>query len=250
MSQMEALAEQVRHNCDISDARHAGLFSICGLALRLRDLYKWEHDLAPWQERETSEILDWIGAKETLWEKLAGRDYRRLSLNGERFDPFDTRSLNARLNPRGFFYGAGYAHSMKPTFFLTDVRFQTALHGCPVYTLGRELARALKDLLADTAPQGALRHLGKGRQSAGVGFYVAFLGGLAKKLLPELVTCFGEFARTSDWRLIEQAVSAGHQRAQQYTREMVEIYRAGKDSNDLAGAAAEMDSRLLKRLLA
>ena len=40
------MTEQVLRNCHISYARHAGLYSICGLALRLRDLYKWEMGLA------------------------------------------------------------------------------------------------------------------------------------------------------------------------------------------------------------
>ncbi|MGA2402714.1 MAG: hypothetical protein ABSG91_13580, partial [Syntrophobacteraceae bacterium] len=37
------LQRQVQKNCDISDARHAGVYSLCGLLLRMRDLYKWEH---------------------------------------------------------------------------------------------------------------------------------------------------------------------------------------------------------------
>ena len=45
---IKALREQVLHNCTISDSHHAGLYSICGLALRLRDLYKWEKGLDPW----------------------------------------------------------------------------------------------------------------------------------------------------------------------------------------------------------
>ena len=48
------ITRQVLRNCEISDARHAGLFSICGLALRLRDLYKWEKGLDPWVEKDSS----------------------------------------------------------------------------------------------------------------------------------------------------------------------------------------------------
>jgi len=37
MIEIDTFARQVLKNCEISDAQHAGLFSICGLALRLRD---------------------------------------------------------------------------------------------------------------------------------------------------------------------------------------------------------------------
>ena len=51
MLDIEKIKNQVQRNCDISDSKHAGLFSVCGLALRLRDLYKWDNGLAPWVEK-------------------------------------------------------------------------------------------------------------------------------------------------------------------------------------------------------
>ena len=64
MIRIENIIRQVLHNCAVSDSHYAGLYSICGLALRLRDLYKWENGLAPWVEKEAHEVLNWIGAKE------------------------------------------------------------------------------------------------------------------------------------------------------------------------------------------
>ena len=52
------LIEEVRWNCDIASAGQAGHFSLCGLLMRLRQLYKWEHGLAPWREPEVAAILD------------------------------------------------------------------------------------------------------------------------------------------------------------------------------------------------
>ena len=63
MIDIEDLTAQVLHNCNLSDSRHAGLYSICGLAMRLRDLYKWEKGLEPWIEKDSTEILTWIGDK-------------------------------------------------------------------------------------------------------------------------------------------------------------------------------------------
>lgn len=148
MSEFDELIQQVRRNCDISDARHGGVFSVCGLALRLRDLYKWEKGLAPWEEGDPGDVLDWIGAREDYWETLAGAEYALLSVGGKRMDPFDAPGVNSLLSPHEFCYGAGYARGLKPTFFLATIEAQQEVEGCPVYVLGREVARDLLTLPA------------------------------------------------------------------------------------------------------
>lgn len=151
-----ALVRQVRRNCDISDARHAGLYSICGLALRLRDLYKWQQGLNPWEEHDSKRVLAWIGDKEDLWEGLQETPYLEIAVNGKRFDPFDTLEINQVLSPHGIFYGAGYAFRLKPTFFLARIEKRETLHGYRVHTLGRELARDLLTLPAIAQDGGVL----------------------------------------------------------------------------------------------
>ena len=146
MHELDQLINQVLQNCEISDSRHAGLYSICGLALRLRDLYKWEKGLAPWDERDSSEILDWIGDKEQNWEDIAENDYNPITLLGRQNDPFDALAINAVLKPYRLFYGAGYARSLKPTFFLATIKNKSHSNGFTVYTLARELARDLLTL--------------------------------------------------------------------------------------------------------
>ena len=145
---LDAIVSQVRRNCNISDSRHAGLYSICGLALRLRDLYKWERGLDPWVERESSEILEWIASKEEQWGELLDLDFSEIMIDGSRYDPFDRNGINGVLNPQGFFYGAGYVHSLKPSFFLGVIEDQRQVDGYTVYTLGRELARDLMTMPA------------------------------------------------------------------------------------------------------
>jgi hypothetical protein len=156
MFEVDTVARQTLNNCDISDAQHAGLYSTCGLALRLRDLYKWEHRLNPWEEKDSSEILDWIGEKEELWEKLADAKYADLSILDKRYDPFDTAGINAALEPDGLFYGAGYAFRLKPTFFLAEIENTAQCNGYTVYTLGREMARDLLTLPALSQDQSIL----------------------------------------------------------------------------------------------
>jgi hypothetical protein len=147
-SDLDRLIPQVRRNCDISDARHSGMFSVCGLALRLRDLFKWEKGLSPWEEGDPAEVLEWIGVREARWETLADSDFADLPLTGMRFDPFDTAGLNRLLEPQGLYYGAGYARGLKPTFFLAAIDSRRQIGGATVYGLGRELARDLLTLPA------------------------------------------------------------------------------------------------------
>jgi hypothetical protein len=134
---------QVLNNCRISDSRHAGLYSVCGLALRLRDLYKWEHGLDPWEEKDPAEVLDWIGHREQAWEEMGDVNYSDILISGIPYDPFDVEGINDTLAGSGFFYGAGYMHSMKPSFFLAELEARKQMDGYTVYILGRELARDL-----------------------------------------------------------------------------------------------------------
>ena len=143
MLDLEAIVAQVQQNCDISDSRHAGLYSVCGLALRLRDLYKWEKGLDPWVERESSEVLEWIESKEEQWGDLLDRDFDDIEIHGSSYDPFDSMGINGELNSYGFLYGAGYVHSLKPSFFLGVLEDEKKVDGHTVYTMGRELARDL-----------------------------------------------------------------------------------------------------------
>lgn len=147
-TELKKIAAQVLDNCRISDARHAGLHSICGLAMRMRDLFKWEKNLEPWVERDSSEVLEWIGEKEEEWDHLANRDFGDILIQGSRYDPFDAKRINDLLEPHGLYYGAGYAVSLRPTFFLANLEAKKRVNGHNVYILGKEQARDLLTLPA------------------------------------------------------------------------------------------------------
>ena len=352
MLERETITSQVLKNCTISDSRHAGLYSICGLALRLRDLYKWEKGLDPWVEKDSSEILEWIGDKEEEWEKLVDKNFNDITILGRQYDPFETQTINTVLEPYDLLYGAGYVHSLKPTFFLAVVEEKRDLNGYPVYILGRELARDLftvpalsqdnciivrkesaalflwdqifqikksgrralffaledfglnlgdreklhrnlrkiidaeigtyihhelgemkdtvfdrdiwrkiiaafphtpiehltrvvKDILADTEENGTLRYIIGDRKKASLGFYLAFLDGLKKELLPELIEAFQTYTETNDWQVIEEAVLIGNSRARYHAEELIKIYRTGEEENDMGRAEREIETTLL-----
>ena len=344
---LDRLTRQVLFNCDISDARHAGIYSVCGLAMRLRDLYKWEHRMAPWQEDDAAPVLEWIGIKEDLWESLLETDYRRLSMGANDFEPFDTRPINAVLAERNMFYGAGYAHHLKPTFLLAAIDRQETVAGHEIRYLGREYARdlltlpafsqdgvvilrteagrmflwdqiayisnsgrraldlalaacglpdsrtstirryfdivfevqqqihlrheigeleesvfdrevwqqlladhphtavellirTLKDLLADTGPHGALTHLLKNRNTAALGFYMAFGNGITRMLTHELVCAFDAFVEAHQWDPMIAAAGLVRQEAAAHADRVMELY---------AGGGQRQDSRMTRKAI-
>ena len=356
MLKVNDIARQVLHNCNISDANNAGMYSICGLALRLRDLYKWEQGLPPWEERDSSEVLEWIEAKENQWDECIDNAFANISINGKTFDPFDTTGINAVLEPQNFFYGAGYARSLKPTFFLATIEEKSKINETTVYTLDRELARdlltipalsqddyvvlrqdsarlylwdhifyikkssrpalnfalescgikdhqpkalrgrlagilaaqketyiyheigeihdavfdrelwreiiaafpfspveylarAVKDLLADTNEYGTLQHIVRQRNTASLAFYVAFLDGLPKEFFPELPASFQEFAQTGDWSIIDIAVTSGYRTAKKHAGLIMDLYQEGVDKGDLKGAEMQIQKRLLGKYM-
>lgn len=139
----ERLIKDIQHNCDISDARDHGVYSMCTMVLKLRNLYKWEKGLEPWQEPEPADLLDWIDAKENYWQDIEGEPFRDFkSLNGG-ISPYDHEQLNPLLGNGRVLYGAGFGRSMKPIFFLAEKITHYAVEGCPVCILGKELAREM-----------------------------------------------------------------------------------------------------------
>ena len=103
------------------------------------------------------------------------------------------------------------------------------------------LARALKDLLADTHPSGTLHHLIENQKFAGLGFYAAFLDGMLKELFPQLREAFIQFTQTGNWRIINDATTKGHQHAKNVAAEMIELYQTGKNKNQLQWAKEQIE---------
>ncbi|MFZ5799749.1 MAG: Sfum_1244 family protein [Thermodesulfobacteriota bacterium] len=311
----ETVLATIRHNCDISDARDHGIYSICNLVLRLRNLYKWEHGVEPWQEPAPPDLLDWIEAKENFWETIVDEPYRPLVVEGGEADPHDPEAVNGLLAEPTLLYGAGYGRSLKSIFFLAEKIREEEVAGCPVVVLGRELAtelaspfamlqdrlilirreplryffwdhiqeirsssrlslhhalrrygilkdgrldhagfrerldhivdaeipifihhevgemlqeeldsdtlrriiavfpdsivefvaRAVKDVLADTHPDGMLGFIIRAERDASLGLYTGLLAGLRRELFPEIAPAFARFLQDRDWRGIERA---------------------------------------------
>ena len=142
------LQKIIQKNCDISDARNNGIYSICTLILKLRNLYKWEKNIEPWAEPEPQELLDWIALKEEYWETIEEKKYSKLPLSKSCTDPYDIETVNSYVNEKQLYYGAGYGHSLKSVFFLAEILEKREVEGFPVVILGREINRELSSPFA------------------------------------------------------------------------------------------------------
>jgi len=140
---LRELIGQVRWNCRLASAGGAYYYSLCGLLLRLRQLYKWEHGLNPWQEPEPEAVLTWVAEQERVWDSLEDAPWQSLSWEGETFEPQEVDALNHRLLPLGLAYGAGLSRGLKPTFFLGELAETRRREELTILILGPELARDL-----------------------------------------------------------------------------------------------------------
>jgi len=143
MIDIESIALQVKHNCNISDAKFWGYYSPCGLLLRMRDLYRIEHTMRPWDTVEHKLILRWIDEREQLWHEIEAFDFQDITIDGETHAPFDIENINAVLSRYGYLYSAGYGNRLKPLFMLAELSGTRSLGDFNVFVSGREIARDL-----------------------------------------------------------------------------------------------------------
>ncbi len=148
MIDINSIALQVKVNCNISDAKYWGLYSPCGLLLRMRDLYKIEKGLKPWEKVEPDKMGEWIEKREKLWEALSTFDFQKIEINGKKYYPFNVKGINAVLVNHGFLYSAGYGNLLKPVFILAELSESSRKNKYGIYITGREIARDLSTSLA------------------------------------------------------------------------------------------------------
>ncbi len=130
----------IHKNCDISNAHHSGLFSLCGLFLRLKDQYNWENKNPPWNPTDKDQLLTWIDRKETLWLNCLDSSYEPIRINGHTFNYLNNQAVNQYLIPAGLYYGSGYGRGLKPTFFLGTVKEKRRVDGYTLIILDQDLA--------------------------------------------------------------------------------------------------------------
>lgn len=140
---IQRLSSTVQLNCHISDARHAGNYTLCVYLLKMREFYRWEKQHTFSDKLSTDDIGEWLTEREQLWEELENDDYHNILIDNDTHDPFDSTDINQSLISNNLIYSGGYGVKNKPHFFLADLETTKTLNGYTIYISGKEYARDL-----------------------------------------------------------------------------------------------------------
>ncbi|MCR4302173.1 MAG: hypothetical protein NUV51_11220 [Sulfuricaulis sp.] len=144
MLNLGQLVSTVQKNCHISDARHAGDFTMCIFLLKMREFFRWENDIPFTRNLPKEEVGAWLQEREGLWSGLESDAFESLSLEGRQLDPFDADNINRELIPQGYVYSGGYGRFSKPHFFLGSLLKKEKRAGYTIYISSCEYARDLE----------------------------------------------------------------------------------------------------------
>jgi hypothetical protein len=137
------LALAVQHNCNISDARFAGNYTMCIYLLKMREYFRWEMEQDFGSALTREDVGQWLTEREQLWSDIEHQDYARLDIEGEMHDPFHSQHINSKLLDHGLVYSAGIGQKSKPHFFLADLVKHEKHDSYDIYVSAREYARDL-----------------------------------------------------------------------------------------------------------
>jgi len=140
---LNELQRHVQRNCHISDANHAGNYTLCIYLLKMREYYRWEHKLDYDERIENDAIGSWLTKRESLWEDLEEKPFSSLCVGSEEYQPFDIDDINSALLNDGLIYSAGYILRGKPHFFLADIIETNEHENYKIIHCGKEHAREL-----------------------------------------------------------------------------------------------------------
>lgn len=143
MTELAPFLDAVRHNCQISDARHAREMTMCNYLLEMRELYRWEQGVPYGAPPPRAQVGPWLSRRESLWEGLEDADYVPLPLEHAIHKPFEIEPVNAWLNNYGLYYGAGIGRFGKPHFYVGEVFRNERRDGVRILICDREYARDL-----------------------------------------------------------------------------------------------------------
>jgi hypothetical protein len=141
--QLQPLLTAVQRNCHISDARHAGDYTLCIYLLKMREYFRWEKGYAFRDNLPDGDVGDWLKERECFWETIEDESFTDLPVDGKCYDPFDNEAVNAALNPHGLVYSGGLGNQCTPHFFLGKLGHQDRQSDFTVLVSENEYARDL-----------------------------------------------------------------------------------------------------------
>jgi hypothetical protein len=139
----DELQEAVQFNCHITDAKHAGQYTLCIYLLKMREYFRWENQLSFQNTINKEQLGQWLSQRESLWLAIEEQDYKHLSINQLQFDPFAISDINEQLLPHQLVYSAGYGNRLRPHFLLAEMEHSHDEDDYQIYVTGREFARDL-----------------------------------------------------------------------------------------------------------
>jgi hypothetical protein len=143
LGELAHVLSAVRTNCHISDARHATDYTLCVYLLKMREYYRWEHEIPFNAPIPQAALSGWLTRREALWNTLEGKPFASIPLSTQLHDPFDADPINEVLNSLGYVYSSGLGRNLKPHFFLATLEQQRVYEGYTLYISGKEYARDL-----------------------------------------------------------------------------------------------------------
>lgn len=139
----QALINTVQRNCHISDAQHAGNYTLCVYLLKMREFFRWEQGLPFADKLSNDDIGRWLIDREALWNDLDECAYQSLQLGNEAIDPFESELVNQQIKQHGLLYSGGLGVKNKPHFFIAELEQEKSVGDYTIYISGREFARDL-----------------------------------------------------------------------------------------------------------
>ncbi len=139
--QLNAFIKTVQHNCAISDARYARDYTLCIYLLRMREYYRWRHNIPLGEPLQIDTVGNWVTDRETEWDLIEEQDYQPLPLLDKSINPFDSEAVNEHLRPSGLTYSAGYGRLGQPHFVLAKHLATTCQLDITCVESGSEIAR-------------------------------------------------------------------------------------------------------------
>lgn len=142
-AELQPLLTAIQRNCDISDARHAGDYTLCIYLLKMREYFRWEQGLKFDDHLLEGDVGAWLKAREELWASIEDEPFDDLPLGGNCYDPFDDQAMNAALNPQGLVYSGGLGNFRAPHFFLGKLHREEKQADSTILISDTEYARDL-----------------------------------------------------------------------------------------------------------
>jgi hypothetical protein len=140
---LQPLLTAVQRNCHISDARHAGDYTLCVYLLKMREYFRWEKRYAFRDNLPEVDVGEWLTQREHFWQSIEDESFTDLPLDGEYYDPFDNAAINAALTPYGLVYSGGLGNKCTPHFFLGKLSHHETHPDFTVLVSENEYARDL-----------------------------------------------------------------------------------------------------------